>query len=322
MLERLSWLIVRAVAALLLAVVPGVAHAGCAASAGAGSITFAPSTSYDVQAGTIRPVAGLAGLACTGSTLSLLGGSTAKATIISARGFVLRGAGTDGIPYAVSADSAGTQTFTQGSTIDFMSSNILSLLGIGSASNFNAPLYARLTGIPNVAADTYTDQLTVTWDYSVCNGVQIGSLCVGYETGTLTLKIDVKLEVSRDCRIATRDIAFGSAPLASQFRPVTQSISVDCTKGATYKVAFTSGRSGTSRPWRTMTGSAGSLQYNIYRPDGTTIWDETNPNVAAAPGTGATTPTQIQSFVAKVNPAQATPPAGTYTDQVVAVVTF
>jgi len=297
------------------------AYAGCSTSSS--TLTLAPSTSYDVRAATVAQVAGSAGLSCTGSTLSLLGGSYAKATLTSANGFKLTAGGSDALAYLVSADPGATQTFTQGSTIDYMSANLLSLLGIGSASNFNAPIYAKLVGAPNVAAGVYSDTLTVAWDYYVCSGVQVGSVCVGYEANRVTITIQVSLTISKDCRISAPSLSFGSAPLVSQFQPVTQSVLVDCTKGAAYKIAFTNGRSGSARPWRAMTdGSGHSLQYNLYQPDGTTIWDESNPRPSADAGTGDTNPTQMQTYIAKVNPGQTTPAAGSYSDQLVVVVSF
>jgi spore coat protein U-like protein len=88
-------------------------------------------------------------------------------------------------------------------------------------------------------------------------------------------------------------------------------------------VAFTNGNSGAARPWRAMSdGNGHTLQYNIYQTDGTTIWDQTNPVTSTQTGTGSLTPSQMQSYVAKVNPAQATPPAGTYTDNVSVVISF
>ncbi|CAN5246202.1 spore coat U domain-containing protein [soil metagenome] len=299
----------------------GVAQAGCTTSSGA--MTFTPSSSYDVLGGAVQSVSGSAGLACTGSTLSLLGGSYARATITSANGFKLSAGGTDTIPFQVSADANGTVVFTQGSTVDYMSASLLSLLGIGGASNFTAPLYAKLTASPNVAAGTYTDTLTVQWNYSICNGIQIGPICVGYEAGTTTSVITVTLVVGRDCRISAPNVSFGSAPLVTQFSQVAQAALIDCTKGSTYKVSFSSGQNGSARPWRAMTDGAGhSLQYNIYRSDGVTIWDETNPLTGQGPGTGLTVPSQMQNYVARINAAQTPPLAGSYTDTVSVIVTF
>jgi spore coat protein U-like protein len=308
-------------AAFALLAFSSSAHAACTTSSA--SLTFAPSTSYDVRASAVAQVGGSAGLSCTGSTLSLLGGSYAKATVTSANGFRLSAGAGDLIPYVLSADAAGTQTFTQGSTIDYMSSNLISLLGNGSASNFNATMYAKLSGSPNIAAGTYTDTVTVAWDYAVCNGAQIGTVCVGYDSNRVTRTVTVTLVVGKDCRISAPNLSFGTAPLVSQFQPVTQSVLVDCTKGAAYKVAFTSGGNNSARPWRTMTDGLGrSIQYNLYYPDGSTIWDESSAKPSASAGTGETAPSQMQTYVAKVNPAQTTPPAGIYSDQLVVVVSF
>ncbi|MEH3035882.1 MAG: spore coat protein U domain-containing protein [Sphingomonas adhaesiva] len=296
-------------------------QAGCAVNAGA--LTLAPSTSYDVRAGAVPVVAGPAGLTCTGAAISLLGGSYARATVTSANAFALKAPGGASLPYAVSADAAGQQTFTQGGTVDFASGTLLSLLGIGSGGGFNTALYARLAGQPNLPAGTYRDTLTVVWDYSICNGVQVALVCVDYERARVTTTIAVTMVVQNDCRIAAPALAFGSVALVRQFTAVTQSVLVDCTLGTSYKVAFTAGRGGSARPWRTMSdGAGGVLQYNLYRSDGVTIWDESNPLSAAAAGTGAVTPAQAQTYVAKVNPAQATPAAGAYADQLTVVVSF
>lgn len=310
----------RLLAFLLMLVGAGAAHAGC--TTGSTTMTFTPSSSYDVQAGTIAQVSGSAGLTCTGSTLSLLGSSYAKATVTSANGFRLASGGGDTLPYQASADAAGTQAFTQGKTIDYTNSSLVALLG-GNAGNFTASLFTKLTAAPNVAAGTYSDTLTVNWDYKICSGIQIAGVCVGYEQATVVTTVTITLVVGKDCRISAPNVSFGTAALVSQFTPVSQAVLVDCTKGSTYFVSFSNGSAGSARPWRAMKNSAGdSLQYNIYRSDGATIWDESNKLAGTAAGTGGTTPTQIQSYVAKVNPSQPTPPVGSYADTVSVIITF
>ncbi len=297
--------------------------ANAACTSASQSLTFTSGSSYDVRSGSIANVSGSAGLSCTGSLLSLLGGGYARATITSANGFKLGAGGSDLIAYQVSADPGGTYVFTQGGTIDYMNATLVSLLGLFSNNSFSAPLHGKITGTPNIAAGTYTDTLTIQWDYYICNGIQIGQLCVFYETGTRTVTVNVKLVVSQDCRISAPNVSFGSVALVSQFPSVSQAVLVDCTKNSSYKVSFSTGNSGSARPWRTMSNGAGhSLQYNLYRPDGTTIWDDTNPQTSATLGTGGTTPNQLQSYIAKVNGSQITPPAGSYSDTVSVVISF
>lgn len=300
----------------------GAAQATCTISSP--TPTFAPGSTYDVKSGSVAAISSPAGLACTGSVLNVLGTSYANATMTSANNFVLVGSNGGSIPFKVSADQGATKTFTQGGTINYMSTTLLSLLNILSPNSLSPQIYLALTASPNIPAGTYTDTLTVQWSYSVCNGVNLlGIACVSYESGTGTSTIKVTLVVSADCRISAPDIVFNSAPLASQFPTVSQAVLVDCSTGSSYKVAFTSGGNGSARPWRTMSDGAGhTLQYNIYLPDGTTIWDQSNPQTSTTKGTGSTTPSQMQAYVAKVNAAQTTPPAGSYSDTVNVVITF
>jgi spore coat protein U-like protein len=320
----------RLIPALLLALLlalgwAGAANAGCQVSAQ--SLTFASGSTYDVKSSSVANVTGKAGLACSGSVLNVLGTGYARATMTSANSFVLKGSNGGTIPYQVAADQNFSYPFTQGSTIDYESSTLISLLNILNPNSFAPPLSGKITAAPNIPAGTYSDTISVQWSWKVCTGVDIaGILCVAYETGTATTTISVTLAVSADCRISAPDVSFGSAALASQFQAVNKAVLVDCSAGSSYKVSFSSGGNGSARPWRTMTDGAGhTLQYNLYRTDGTTIWDESNPlpsTVNNGVGSGATTPGQMQPYVAKVNPAQTTPPAGTYTDTVNVIITF
>lgn len=297
------------------------AQAGCTTAASA--VTFVASSSYDVRGSAVPNTSGAAGLSCTGTLLSLLGGGYARATVTTDNGYTLKN-GANAIAYQLAADPGFTQTFSAGApTIDFMNASLLSLLGINNMNNFNATFYARLVAAPNIPDGTYTDTIHVNWNYYICNGVQVAGVCVLYETGNKNVDVTISLTVNKDCKINAPNVSFGTAALASQFGQVSQAVQVDCTKNATYKVSFTSGNSGASRPWRAMSdGNGHTLQYNIYQSDGTTIWDQTNPVTSAQVGTGATTPAQMQSYVAKVNTAQTTPPAGTYTDNVSVVISF
>ncbi|USI71596.1 Csu type fimbrial protein [Sphingomonas morindae] len=317
---------IRLLCALLLALgTAGVADATCLVSSP--SLAFAAGSTYDVKASAVANISGKAGLACTGSVLNVLGTSYARATMTSLNGFALKSASGGSIPFQVAADQNFSYPFTQGGTIDYYNSTLLSVLNIVNPNSFVPPLSARITGAPNIPAGTYTDTLTIQWSWKVCNGVDVsGVVCVAYETGTGTTTIQVVLVLSADCRINAPSVSFGTAPLASQFQPVAQAVLVDCSTGSSYKVSFSSGSNGSARPWRTMTDGAGHvLQYNIYRTDGATIWDESNPLPSSANngvGSGSTTPNQMQSYVAKVNSAQSTPPAGTYTDTVNVIISF
>lgn len=301
---------------------PGLAQAACTVSS-ANPVTFAPASSYDVRERTVAKVTGSAGFACNGSLISVVSTNTAQARATSASGFTLRSAAGNAIAYRLSADSAGSYSFNGGQTIDYFDPSLLSLLGILNGGTMTSPVYAALTASPNVPAGTYTDTVTLQWSWQVCHGIGVGGVCILSESGTGTSTVTVTLVVGTDCRISAPNLSFGSAPLATGFAAVTQAVAVDCTLGAAYTVAFSSGNKGSARPWRAMTSAAGdTLQYNIYRSDGTTIWDETTPLTSAVAGTGATAPAQLHTYVARINPAQATTPAGAYSDSISVIVAF
>ena len=318
MLHRL----LRALTLLALMLAGQAAHANCALP-GVVAADFGARTSYDLRAGTIATVAVPPTLACNGSVLSLVTSDYMDATATSAGSFQLRSAAGEAIGYRLSADSAGAYAFSQGGTIRYLDPTLLRLLGILNGNALVPTMFAAITGTPNVAAGTYTDTVTIFWSWAVCHGVGALGACVLQERDSGTVTLTVTVTVTKDCRVSAPAVAFGSAPLARQFAPVTQAVAVDCTKGALFTVAFTNGASGAARPWRQMQDGAGhALRYNLYRPDGTTIWDQTNPLAAAQPGTGGTTPALLQTYVARVDPGQTTPPAGTYTDTVSVVVGF
>lgn len=303
------------------------AHAACATTASA-TADLGNRTSYDVRGGSVPAVATSPTLTCIGgSLLSILSTDHARATFTSTGNFRLRSAAGDTIGYKLSPDSAGNLTVSQGGSVNYLDPGFISLLGLLSATSLAPPLYATLTETPNVPAGTYTDTVTIAWSWSICRGVGLGlggvSICVLEDRGTGTSTLTVSVVVTKDCRISAPPVAFGSAPLARGFAPVTQAVAVDCTKGASFAIGFTAGTSGASRPWRQMRDGQGhSLRYNLYRPDGATIWDETNPLASVTIGSGAVTPTLLHTYVAKVDPDQATPPAGAYTDTVSVVVSF
>lgn len=313
-LARLAW------AAMLLGV-PAAAHAACQTSNG--SAKFTDSSSYAVQANTVASVSGSAGFSCSGSLIALVNTNYARATVTSAKGWTLLGPGGDRIPYSVSADQAGAYTFGQYSTIDYMDTSIISLLTILTGNTLSPKMYLTINGGANVAAGTYTDTLTVQWSWNICHGIGLGTLCVLGESGTGTATIPVTIVVTNDCQISAPPVVFGSAAVLSQFVAITQSVLVDCTKGTSYLLGFSSGSASSARPWRTMKdGSGRVLQYNIYRADGVTIWDESNPLASGTPGTGSTVAIKSFTYKAGINPDQTAPAAGTYTDNVSVVISF
>lgn len=271
------------------------------------------------------------GLSCVGTGITLFGTSMFKATITSATSGMVGPTG-DVIGYTIYATHATTYPISRGAPgFDFASNGLLSLLGlIGSASPKYIPLYISTITGSNVAAGVYTETLNIQWDWYYCPGIGIGGICIGANAGSKSTALTVTLTVANDCTISALNISFGSAPVISAFTPVTsQTISLSCTKGSAYTVGLSDGAHALSVGGRRqMISGSNFLAYDIFKSAGTTRWGRVGSARRASsdaeinPGNGLGVGSQVFNFNAKIYTDQATPPAGTYIDNVVLDVGF
>nr|CBX70102.1 hypothetical protein YEW_GF26430 [Yersinia enterocolitica W22703] len=108
--------------------------------------------------------------------------------------------------------------------------------------------------------------------------------------GTDISSVTVTLVVSKDCAInSASDVNFGSFALVGQFNPISQNITLTCTKGTTFNTYVTPGDNPVTN-WRQMklnsTTVTNYLQYQLYQgTSGTTLWDASS--MQSGSGTGA-----------------------------------
>lgn len=132
----------------------------------------------------------------------------------------------------------------------------------------------------------------------------------------------VNITIQNACNVssvAPTAMAFGTlGPLAAAVNQ-TSTITVTCTKSAPYNIGLDGGTSG-SVSARTMVNGANSVGYQLYSDTGrTVVWGNTiGTNTVASSGTGSAQAFTVYGQV----PAQATPPAATYTDTVNVTVTY
>ncbi len=149
------------------------------------------------------------------------------------------------------------------------------------------------------------------------------------KAGTATSNLSVSASVSANCTISTSALAFGAYdPVsANAAAPLdgTGGVTVTCTQGASTTITLGQGAtakvaSTDAAPLRQMTdGGASRLEYFIYQDAGhSTVWGNTVGTSAAHTGTG--TSTNITAY-GRVTAGQNVP-SGSYTDTVVATVTF
>lgn len=149
--------------------------------------------------------------------------------------------------------------------------------------------------------------------------------------GSTTANLGVSATVIKNCSAATTTaVAFGNyTPTGGgALININGGVSIACTKNTTFTIALNAGSTtGGAFTQRLMTDGAGdTLQYNLYT-DGTygTIWGDGTAPTKSVQGTGKGMGTQVNTpvFGQMVDSAtNAAQPPGSYTDTVLATVTF
>lgn len=313
--------LVRKLSGLLLLMATHLCQAACTSSSSAGS--FGTLSSFTL-ASTAQTIETGSGFTCANdSILRFLSSDTITATLASSAGEsgdIPNMTSSNGakIPYSICSTSGCTQTYTIGQSITWNPVTILALPGLFDATDGTLPLYMHTSAGLNVPAGTYTDTLTINWNYTVCVIGLLG-ICV-YTTGSSTSTVNLTAIVTNDCTIEEApDVSFGSAALPADFSSVASALTILCTKNAAYTVNLSSSNP-VSGDWRQMSseidGSTHYLLYQLYQADGT-AW--TPENDQSETGTGED---QTVNYTAKVDSSQTNQPAGSYTDTVTVTVTY
>lgn len=313
---------------VLAALLPGTAWALC------GVVATAPAAFGSINSTLVRTTVQNAsttnaGLQCTGSLLSLLVSTDHIYATITATTGGLVGPTGDVIPYTIYANNTTSYPITRGTQFDFARNNLADALGLLNGNTpKTVPLYLRTVVGANVAAGTYTETLNIAWAWNYCSGIGLGSICLGRDTGSGNQTVTVTLTVTNDCQITTPNISFGSAPVVAGFATVNQSVSLSCTKGSAYTVGLDDGQNVSGGRRRMKSGTSNYLGYDIFKSAGTTRWGSvgaarrSSSDADVNPGNGTGTGSQVFNYNAKVYTDQATPPAGSYLDNVILDVAF
>lgn len=236
--------------------------------------------------------------------------------------------GSDNIPIQLcSTSNCSTELTIGGTATTYSQSQLINLANLLGGFVFPIPFYIRT--LPNVVvpAGTYTGQLSVLFTYRICTGIGLLGACLlgQQQTGTFTVPINVTITITNDCTTITAPaINFGSAPLVGSFLPVSQSISVICTKGSTYTVGFNNGLHATGNQ-RYMASGGNLLAYQIYQGSGSTYWGDTGTARVASSASNSISSDQLTrtfNYNALILTSQSTPTAGSYSDTVTVDLSF
>ncbi len=140
------------------------------------------------------------------------------------------------------------------------------------------------------------------------------------QAATETSNLSVTAEVTASCSITTSPVGFGNydpvVAHASADLDATGTVTVTCTDGSSATISLGQGAN-FSTDRRLGDGGTNFITYNLFSDVGrTTVWDETT--TVATTGTGLADPHTVYGRIT----ASQNVPAGSYTDTVVATVTF
>ena len=318
--------------------VPAMAQTYNYCTVSSGSIDLGQHSSFNIATSS-KQGSGSGGLACV-SVLSLLNTSYIKVKIDNATFKLTGGPDSQTINFSLSATANGTP-IASGAEFDMTSLDILYLF---SGPGGSLPLYVKSTAQAALKAGTYTGTINLRWYFSICT-LGLLSICsfsespgfqrpilftpLGWGAG-VPATVTVTMKVTNDCVIAAPDIDFGQAPFVASFNPVTGTILIRCSAGASYSVGLSDGNH-YSGGWRRMrsAGTGEYLQYDIYQtPSSSLRWGssgaerrssntaDTNPNVYDG------VVNQGFTYKARINPNQTTPAAGEYKDSIILDVQF
>lgn len=213
-----------------------------------------------------------------------------------------------------------SRTVVWGSTLGGMGTTrppALSItFGSGGTGSTNAPVFARIRSGQNTAR---TGTYATTIGMSTVYGSGGTGDCSGFAGATDTSNFTVTAIYTPTCTLSTAPLNFGSFSSLATARDSDTALSVRCSNASAYSVALNGGLTNASDPTqRKMRLGADTLTYGLYRdPSRAAPWDATV-NVFSSSGTGNTESLPVYGRI----PIQPLPPAGTYTDTIVATVTY
>ena len=241
------------------------------------------------------------------------GGSVSDATSRQ-----MGGPGVTKLRYELYSDAARTSRWGSWSAGLYGGGVTWDVHAAGSTVNASKTIYGRvLSGQPTAVPGYYSTTLTVFAEYQkdtkgACPDIGEGNTSTAF-TGSAT--------VLASCSVTTTSLNFGSRSSLGSSVDATGSLSVTCSNTLPYEVGLSNGNGpGAIATARKMTSGANTVTYSLYSDSlRTSVWgDVIGTNTVSGTGTGGAQSLTVYGRV----PPQTTPPAATYSDNIVVTVTY
>jgi spore coat protein U-like protein len=183
----------------------------------------------------------------------------------------------------------------------------------------NVTVYARfLASQQTVVAGSYS--ATLTGEPNIQYATKATAAC---PTGakTATANSSVTATVVSSCNVSATSVNFGTLGVLKVNTDVQGTLTIQCNSTLPYTVSLNGGNSGATDPTqRKMASGTDNVFYGLYRDAARSLpWGATvGTNTASGTGSGLS---QTQTVYGRIAP-QTTPKPATYTDSVIATVTY
>jgi spore coat protein U-like protein len=206
------------------------------------------------------------------------------------------------------------------------------LFGGGSQNDFTSngsgnisatiTVYARLDGGQQTAPPgSYSENMSASSSNELQYGSKpsSGSCPVGSSTSQYSFTVSATLVAS--CNVSATTLNFGSAGILSSNVNATSTVTATCTSTSPYNIGLNAGTgSGATVTNRKMTSGGATMKYSLYSNSArTTNWGNTvGTDTVSGTGSGLGQSYTVYGQV----PSQTTPAPATYSDTIVATVTY
>jgi spore coat protein U-like protein len=196
----------------------------------------------------------------------------------------------------------------------------LALNGSGSGS-LTATIYARIYATQQtLAPGTYTSIFSGTQTQIAYAQSGVLTCALIGSTNATSASFTVMATYSSVCHLASTNLNFGSAGVLTASVTATSTVTATCSSTTPYTVGLSGGNVNATDPTqRKMANGSAQLTYGLYQDSAHNVpWGNTTSNWEGGTGSGLSQSLTVHGLV----PVQTTPAPGTYTDTIVATVTY
>ncbi len=191
--------------------------------------------------------------------------------------------------------------------------------GTGSAT---ATIYGRISaGQQALPPSSYSSSFSGSNTQIAYAAATSGTCAAIGNTNATSASFTASAGYSAICSVSAATLSFGSAGVLSAALDGTTSLTTTCSAATPYTIGLDGGNAGASDPTRRKMSYGGSqITYGLYQNTARSQpWGSTNgTNTVSGTGSGSGQPITVYGRV----PAQTTPAPGTYSDSIIATLTY